>query len=183
MIIRMKMMRIYNISITAEIILLQDKGKTEEFLKYMKTHFIFLFIKKNITNSNLKVKDLIGVPWMLAFALRNDGWYLRQDIVWEKTSPMPESVKDRCTKSHEYIFLLSKQAKYYFNNKAIQEPCEYPNAKGAKFGGNKYGIDQEGFEIYSGEEYTANGYRNKRDVWRVTPAHYSEAHFATYPEE
>lgn len=141
------------------------------------------FIKKNTTSSNLKVKDLIGVPWMLAFALRNDGWYLRQDIVWEKTSPMPESVKDRCTKSHEYIFLLSKQSKYYFNNKAIQEPCEYPNAKGAKFGGNKYGIDQDGFEIYSGEEYTANGYRNKRDVWRVTPAHYSEAHFATYPEE
>lgn len=100
-----------------------------------------------------------------------------------KPNPMPESTKDRCTKAHEYIFLLSKQSKYYFNNKAIQEPCEYPNAKGAKFGGNKYGIDQEGFEIYSGEEYTANGYRNKRDVWSVSPSHYSEAHFATYPEE
>lgn len=71
--------------------------------------------------TNCKPKDLIGIPWMLAFALRNDGWYLRQDIIWHKPNPMPESVKDRCTKSHEYIFLLSKQPKYYFDYEAIQE--------------------------------------------------------------
>ena len=141
------------------------------------------FLKKNTTTDDLKVKDLIGIPWMLAFALRKDGWYLRQDIIWSKNCPMPESVKDRCTKSHEYIFLLSKSPKYYFDHDAIQEECSYPDAKGVKFGGNKYGIDAEGFEIYSGEEYVANGKRNKRDVWVVPPAHFKEAHFATFPEE
>ena len=141
------------------------------------------FLKKNITTDDLKVKDLIGIPWMLAFALRKDGWYLRQDIIWQKPNPMPESAKDRCTKSHEYIFLLSKSPTYYFDHSAMQEPCNYPDAKGAKFGGNKYGIDQEGFEIYSGNEYSANGFRNKRDVWSVSPSHFKEAHFATFPEE
>ena len=72
----------------------------------------------------LKEKDLIGIPWMLAFALRSDGWYLRQDIIWHKPNPMPESVKDRCTKSHEYIFLLSKNKKYYYDNEAIKEPVK-----------------------------------------------------------
>ncbi len=75
---------------------------------------------------NCKNKDLIGIPWMLAFALREKGWYLRQDIIWEKLNPMPESVKDRCTKSHEYIFLMSKSPRYYFDNKAISEPSVYP---------------------------------------------------------
>ena len=133
--------------------------------------------------SSCKPKDLIGIPWMLAFALRADGWYLRQDIIWHKPNPMPESVKDRCTKSHEYIFLLSKSSKYYFDHDAIQEDCNYPNANGMKFGGDKYGKDAKGFEIYSGNEYSANGKRNKRDVWSVIPAHYKEAHFATFPEE
>ena len=77
------------------------------------------------TDTGLKNKDLIGIPWMLAFALRNDGWYLRQDIIWHKPNPMPESVKDRCTKSHEYIFLLSKQPHYYFDYQAIQEESKY----------------------------------------------------------
>ena len=130
-----------------------------------------------------KNKDLIGIPWLLAFALRNDGWYLRQDIIWHKPNPMPESVKDRCTKSHEYIFLLSKSPKYYFDYEAIQEDCNYPTASGMKFGGDKYGKDIKGFEIYSGNEYSANGKRNKRDVWTVIPSHYKEAHFATFPEE
>lgn len=132
---------------------------------------------------DIKSKDLIGIPWMLAFALRNDGWYLRQDIIWHKPNPMPESVKDRCTKSHEYIFLLSKSPKYYFDHEVIQEDCNYPNANGMKFGGDKYGKDVKGFEIYSGNEYSANGKRNKRDVWSVIPSHYKEAHFATFPEE
>lgn len=130
---------------------------------------------------DLKPKDLIGIPWMLAFALRKDGWYLRQDIIWHKPNPMPESVKDRCTKSHEYVFMLSKSPKYYFDHDAIQEPVNYPMAEGIKFGGIKYGNAREGFEIYSGNEYQSNGVRNKRDVWSVIPAHYKEAHFATFP--
>jgi DNA modification methylase len=78
----------------------------------------------------LKPKDLIGIPWMLAFALRADGWYLRQDIIWAKPNPMPESVKDRCTKSHEYIFLLSKSARYYYDSDAVKEPAAYDGRKG-----------------------------------------------------
>ena len=76
-----------------------------------------------------KNKDLIGIPWMLAFALRDDGWYLRQDIIWHKPNPMPESVKDRCTKSHEYIFLLSKKQQYYFDYEAIQEESKWGGAR------------------------------------------------------
>lgn len=103
---------------------------------------------------NIKAKDLIGIPWMLAFSLRNAGWYLRQDIIWHKPNPMPESVTDRCTKSHEYIFLLSKSSNYYFDYEAIQEGS----------------IDNI-------------GKRNKRDVWSVNVKPCKEAHFATYPEE
>lgn len=113
-----------------------------------------------------KNKDLIGIPWMLAFALRNDGWYLRQDIIWHKPNPMPESVKDRCTKSHEYIFLLSKRPHYYFDYQAIQEDAVSIVNGNPRFGGNKYGDnDDSHFAIYSGNEYVPNGKRNKRDVW------------------
>lgn len=103
----------------------------------------------------IKPKDLIGIPWMLAFSLRNEGWYLRQDIIWHKGNPLPESVKDRCTKSHEYIFLLSKSQKYYFDYEAIQEEAN-PNyiSKNIRFGGNKYGDnDDPHFQIYSGNVY------------------------------
>ena len=103
----------------------------------------------------IKPKDLIGIPWMLAFSLRNAGWYLRQDIIWHKPNPMPESVKDRCTKSHEYIFLLSKSQKYYFDYEAIQEEAN-PNctSKNIRFGGNKYGDnDDPHSQIYSGNVY------------------------------
>lgn len=117
------------------------------------------------TKEGIKNKDLIGIPWMLAFSLRNDGWYLRQDIIWHKPNPMPESVKDRCTKSHEYIFLLSKSPRYHFDAEAIQEQCKTEIGDG---------------EISGGAEYTL---RNKRDVWTVTPSSYKEAHFATFPEE
>lgn len=106
--------------------------------------------------SGAKNKDLIGIPWMLAFALRKDGWYLRQDIIWHKPNPMPESVKDRCTKSHEYIFLLSKQPHYYFDYESIQE-------------------EATGDVMYS--------VKNKRDVWSVCTKPNKEAHFATFPEE
>ena len=103
----------------------------------------------------IKPKDLIGIPWTLAFSLRNAGWYLRQDIIWHKPNPMPESVTDRCTKSHEYIFLLSKSQKYYFDYEAIQEEAN-PNyiSKNIRFGGNKYGDnDDSHFQIYSGNVY------------------------------
>lgn len=132
-----------------------------------------------------KCKDLIGIPWLLAFALRNDGWYLRQDIIWHKPNPMPESVKDRCTKSHEYIFLLSKSPKYYFDYEAIQEEaiCKDDRRAGmghidydGKRGGNQTSLGQQSFVSIS-------EYRNKRDVWSVIPSHYKEAHFATFPEE
>lgn len=161
----------------------------------------------------LKPKDLIGVPWMLAFSLRNAGWYLRQDIIWHKPNPMPESVTDRCTKSHEYIFLLSKSQRYYFDHEAIQEPAttQADDSVKIKFGGNKYGNnDDKHFQTYSGKEwvpktkncmedgqrpntmhlrreqgFTDEQYivRNKRDVWSVNVKPDSVAHFATYPEE
>jgi len=99
----------------------------------------------------LKEKDLIGIPWMLAFALRADGWYLRQDIIWHKPNPMPESVRDRCTKAHEYVFLLSKSERYFFDSEAMQEP----SVDGSK--------------------------RNRRSVWTVATRPYKGAHFATFP--
>lgn len=132
-----------------------------------------------------KPKDLIGIPWLLAFALREDGWYLRQDIIWAKPNPMPESVKDRCTKSHEYIFLLSKSPKYYFDHEAIQEES-VSNVGDTKirFGGNKYGDNEDKkFAIYSGNEWTPSEMRNKRDVWVIPVQPTKEAHFATYPEK
>ena len=130
----------------------------------------------------LKQKDLVGIPWMLAFALRADGWYLRQDIIWAKPNPMPESVTDRCTKSHEYIFLLSKSPRYYYDNEAIKEPSANLGKTAIKFGGNKYGdSDDPKHATKSGNEYTDAGTRNKRDVWTVSTRSYKGAHFATFP--
>jgi DNA modification methylase len=134
---------------------------------------------------NCKPKDLIGVPWMLAFALRNNGWYLRQDIIWHKPNPMPESVQDRCTKAHEYIFLLSKNKNYYFDNQAIKEPAIHSNRSAGNKNPQK-GATKEGMEIRSGlleaqqKKYEMS---NKRDVWTVPVKAYTGAHFAVYPEE
>jgi len=128
----------------------------------------------------IKPKDLIGIPWMLAFALREAGWYLRQDIIWHKPNPMPESVTDRCTKSHEYIFLLSKSDKYYFDHLAIKEqgvtPAGTKGAKGSVERQNQFGVNARPpeYKIY-------DGMRNKRDVWSVNVRPYKGAHFATYP--
>lgn len=108
-----------------------------------------------IVPEGMKPKDLIGIPWMLAFALRKDGWYLRQDIIWSKTTCMPESVKDRCTRAHEYLFLLSKSRTYYFDADAIKTPAKQ-----------------------STSTYTM---ANKRSVWSVAPSTYKGAHFATFP--
>ena len=128
-----------------------------------------------------KSKDLIGIPWMLAFALRKDGWYLRQDIIWHKPNPMPESVKDRCTKAHEYIFLLSKSKNYYYNNEAIKEPVKQDWGTRDRTNG-KYHNEGTGLQPHSGltKSYTK---KNKRSVWSVTKKPYKGAHFATFPPE
>ena len=144
-----------------------------------------------LTPLGCKPKDLIGIPWMLAFALRADGWYLRQDIIWHKPNPMPESVQDRCTKAHEYIFLLSKSKKYFFDSEAMKEPA----AQGVK-------TEQSTFNSVTadGDMKTQNtvirhglgastlrsspdGTRNRRSVWTVTTKPYSGAHFATFPPD
>jgi len=129
----------------------------------------------------LKEKDLIGIPWMLAFALRADGWYLRQDIIWHKPNPMPESVKDRCTKSHEYLFLLSKNKKYYYDNESIKQPVKGDWGTRDRTKG-KYHNEGTGLQPHSGltKSYTK---ANKRSVWSVTNKSYKGAHFATYPPE
>jgi len=159
---------------------------------------------------NCKPKDLIGIPWMLAFALRADGWYLRQDIIWHKPNPMPESVRDRCTKAHEYIFLLSKSDRYFYDAEAIAQPLaesskqrlSQPNlanqkgsdrvpgktngnmkAVGPRFGGNKYGDDgREESRTKSGNQWDGgSGKANRRSVWTVATRPYKGAHFATFP--
>lgn len=134
--------------------------------------------------TGLKTKDLIGIPWMLAFALRADGWYLRQDIIWSKPNPMPESVQDRCTKAHEYIFLLSKSHKYHFDHVAIKEPLKgEPETRDKNAEG--YQADySKGDRFSKGERvFGADGMANKRSVWTVNTKPYSGAHFAVFPTE
>ena len=136
-----------------------------------------------IVPEGLKPKDLVGIPWRLAFALQDDGWYLRQDIIWAKPNPMPESVRDRCTKSHEYIFMLTKSNRYFFDNEAIKEPSANLGSTKIKFGGSKYGeSDDPKHATKSGNEYTDSGKRNKRDVWFVPTKPFKGAHFAVMPE-
>ena len=130
---------------------------------------------------NLKSKDLIGIPWMLAFALRADGWWLRQDIIWNKPNPMPESVKDRCTKSHEYIFLLSKSKNYYYDNEAIKEPVKQDWGTRDRTKG-KYHNSGTGLSPHSGLSKSYDR-KNKRSVWSVTNKPYKDAHFAVYPPD
>jgi len=141
----------------------------------------------NRTGNGLKTKDLIGIPWRVAFALQADGWYLRQDIIWHKPNPMPESVTDRCTKAHEYIFLLSKSARYYFDAESIkEESVHYATDSRADKGNIRYEgkrtIDSSG---KNGQEsfITINETRNKRSVWTITTKPYSGAHFATFPQD
>ena len=128
----------------------------------------------------LKEKDLIGIPWMFAFAMRADGWYLRQDIIWHKPNPMPESVRDRCTKAHEYIFLFSKNKKYYYDNEAIKEPAKDWGTRDRTKG--KYHNEGTGLQPHSGltKSYPT---KNKRSVWSVTNKPYKDAHFAVYPPD
>lgn len=154
------------------------------------------------TPTGLKVKDLVGIPWRVAFALQADGWWLRNDNIWAKKNTMPESVTDRCAKSHEYLFLFSKSRKYYFDHKAIMEPCVWEGINGTTNGvGFGHGTDKEarGRERIKADpvKYTdkkmaggaegiedrKDGYlmRNKRDVWFLSTAICKEEHFATYP--
>lgn len=132
----------------------------------------------------LKAKDLIGIPWRVAFALQADGWYLRQDIIWHKPNPMPESVQDRCTKAHEYVFLLSKSPTYSFDPYAMQEPALRPEGAGNKThkGATAYAEGDDKMRTKVGlTEIGARETRNKRSVWTVPTQPYSEAHFATFP--
>ncbi len=168
-------------------------GKAGNNPEYQKRHTEFgkPFTEKSrfgkpVRIKTLKPKDLLGIPWRVAFALQDDGWYLRQDIIWHKPNPMPESVKDRCTKSHEYIFLLSKSARYFYDADAIREkaqerpqPCPEDKVKrrhGTSWHDNAYACGPSGY----GHHPLG---RNKRDVWTIATNPYSAAHFATFPPE
>jgi len=134
----------------------------------------------------LKPKDLVGIPWMLAFALRADGWYLRSDIIWHKPNPMPESVTDRPTKAHEYLFLLSKRERYYYDQGAIREVDVSGHPSGNGFVGRQGGSDRVGPQsggTGSEEEWVPGGGRNKRSVWSIPTAPFPDAHFATFPPD
>ncbi len=127
-------------------------------------------------------KNLIGIPWMLAFALRADGWYLRQDIIWAKPNPMPESVRDRCTKAHEYIFLLTKSARYWYDAEAVREDIKPWN--GGEMSAPKCGSERiNGTSIQTVKIYDEIKGANRRSVWNITTKPYKESHFATFPPE
>ena len=162
---------------------------------------------RGVAAMGIKTKDLVGAPWRVAFALQADGWYLRQDIIWSKPNPMPESVRDRCTKAHEYLFLLAKSERYYFDADAIQEPfadermgasatqsLRYSELSGRNgdsgLGGRPKSYRGSTFtqgktaaikpNVGQGEREEADG-RNKRSVWTVATQPFKEAHFATFP--
>jgi len=156
---------------------------SEQSIASQKASVVDICPKRNNKLEGLKEKDLIGIPWMLAFALRADGWYLRQDIIWHKPNPMPESVQDRCTKAHEYIFLLSKSQKYYFDHESIKEQAKV-SSEGIRFGGSKYGdSDDPKHATKSGNVSKEYEKANKRSVWTVSTKPYEGAHFAVFPEE
>ena len=158
--------------------------------------------RSDVAVPGLKTKDLVGMPWRLAFALQADGWYLRQDIIWHKPNPMPESVRDRCTKAHEYIFLLSKSERYYYDFEAMQEPVSGTahargsgvNAKIAvpagwdtsKGEGGHGSIHRSGARPRQNVSFSSAvkdlvERRNRRSVWTVATAPFADAHFATFP--
>ena len=135
-----------------------------------------------IVPDGLKPKDLVGIPWRLAFALQADGWYLRQDIIWAKPNPMPESVADRCTKSHEYIFLLTKSAKYYYDHIAIKEPSVTQDNSNRDRDASKLN-NTPGRTKMGGLKTNNYEMRNKRDVWFIATKPFKGAHFAVMPEK
>lgn len=127
-------------------------------------------------------KSLIGIPWRVAFALQDAGWILRQDIIWHKPNPMPESVTDRCTKAHEYVFMLTKSPRYWWDAEAMREEGVWPaGTKGAKGSAARHSAN--GVNSRPPEYKIYDGTRNRRSVWTITTQPYSDAHFATFPEE
>lgn len=146
--------------------------------------------KGSAVPDGLKQKDLIGIPWRVAFALQADGWYLRQDIIWHKPNPMPESVRDRCTKAHEYIFMLSKSPKYFYDHDAVKEPAVSTSAAKFTDGGKDkqrgHGRRHEGFNGRYAKKIAVEGIpetRNRRSVWTVSTKPFNGAHFATFPPD
>ncbi len=135
------------------------------------------------TPVGLKPKDLVGIPWRVAFALQADGWWLRQDIIWAKPNPMPESVTDRCTKSHEYIFLLTKSAKYFYDNEAVKENSLHVGVTHRAANKGKAHSGEVGLDTRPKVDWTTPETRNKRSVWTVATRPFKEAHFATFPPE
>lgn len=133
----------------------------------------------NLGDSYAGRKQLIGIPWRVAFALQADGWYLRQDIIWHKPNPMPESVRDRCTKAHEYIFLLTKSERYYFDAAAIKEPEVCGRKRGPAL--HPDAVSTNGNAGLARRE--SDGMRNRRSVWTVTTKPFKGAHFATFPPD
>lgn len=136
--------------------------------------------KRHYPPSGLKPKDLIGIPWMLAFALRVDGWYLRSEIIWHKPNPMPESVKDRPTKAHEQVFLFSKSERYFYDAAAVAEKSS--GLTGGRFGAGDSSVGRLRNDAERPRPVDT-GTRNRRSVWTITPKPYREAHFATFPLE
>lgn len=133
----------------------------------------------------LKAKDLIGVPWKVAFALQRDGWYLRQDIIWHKPNPMPESVTDRCTRAHEYIFMLTKSSRYLYDHEAVKEPAvsKSPAGNGFKRTARLSFADESGARGSDQQWDDVGGKRNRRSVWTITTKAFKGAHFATFPPD
>jgi hypothetical protein len=131
--------------------------------------------------AGLKPKDLVGIPWRVAFALQSDGWYLRSDIIWAKPNPMPESVTDRPTKAHEYVFLLTKSARYFYDADAVREPHTAPWKNGTSDTGYSFRADGKPAHLVD-REYNEAG-RNLRSVWSIATEPFPEAHFATFPKK
>mgnify|MGYP001589901345 CR=1 FL=1 len=134
----------------------------------------------------MKQKDMVPIPWMVAMALQADGWYLRSDIIWSKPNPMPESVTDRPTKAHEYVFLMSKSGRYYYDAEAVREPSI--DSPGKSRGGSlsRFGRQENlisGNAHRGDDKYSSNGHRNRRSVWTIATEPYSGAHFATFPRK
>ena len=134
------------------------------------------------TRSGGKPKDLVGIPWRVAFALQAAGWWLRQDIIWSKPNPMPESVTDRCTKAHEYLFLLAKSERYHYDAEAIAEEAKRPEGPGnINHAHSQEGIYPDGAAQKNLTKIGPRETANKRSVWTVTTQPFKEAHFATFP--
>lgn len=147
-------------------------------------HKALAFGARKFSMGDAKPKDLMGIPWRVAFALQSDGWILRQDIIWHKPNPMPESVRDRCTKAHEYIFLLSKSARYYYDADAIKEPSIWAEDNRSGLGNIRYGGKRNGDPGTGQDSFvTITENRNRRSVWTVTTKPFKEAHFATFPPD